>query len=99
MPADSLMILLFGMGLAAYACRALGFMAMRFIPLNPKLDAALRATPLGVMTGIITLAALNGGLKEWIAAGTAMGVMALTGKDMIASLAGIIVLALMRALF
>ncbi len=38
-----------------------GFVAMRFVTITPRIEAALRATPLSVMAGIVAVAAMRGG--------------------------------------
>lgn len=89
-------ILLVAMAIASYGCRVAGFLAMRFVPITPRLEAALRATPLSVMAGIVAVAALRGGPAEWLASATAVLAMYLTGRDIISALAGVAVIALAR---
>ena len=88
--------LLIAMTLAAYALRAGGFFMMRFVPITPRLDAALRATPLGVMAGIVTVAALNGGLAEWIATVLVLIIARITGQDIVAALLGVVAVGVLR---
>lgn len=90
-------ILLILMAAASYFCRAIGFLAMRYVPITPRVEAALRATPIAVMAGIVTVAALRGGPAEWIAAAATMLAMRLTGWDVISAFVGVAVLALLRA--
>jgi uncharacterized membrane protein len=93
---SSFLLLLLAMAAASFACRAGGFLAMRFIPRSPRLDAALRATPAAVMAGIAAMAAMNGGIREIVALAVVMLTMRLTGNDLVAALAGVALLALSR---
>ena len=47
--------LLLTMAAASFLCRASGFWLMRFAPVTPRVQAALNATPLAVMVGIVAL--------------------------------------------
>ena len=70
MPADLWPFLLVAAA-AALACRFAGYLAMRYLPPSPRLDAALRATPLAVMAGITAMALAAGLAGAGIAALTA----------------------------
>jgi len=83
--------------LAAFVCRAGGFWLMRFVNVTARVDAALKAAPLGVMIGIMVPAALRGSTPEWLGLLAAVLVMRLTHKDLVAALAGVAMVALMRA--
>ena len=96
-PADQFAVLLLAMALAAYGCRSLGFLAMRYVPMTPRFEAALKATPVSVMAGIVAITAVRGGPAEWGATALVIVLMKLTGKDLIAAFCGIIAIALMRA--
>lgn len=82
---------------AALACRVAGYAAMRFLPPSYRLDAALRATPLAVMSGITAMALAAGGLTEALALGCAVAVAAVTRNDLGAAIAGVGMVALLRA--
>lgn len=82
---------------AALACRLAGYLAMRFLPPSHRLDAALRATPLAVMSGITAMALVAGGLTEALALGAAIGLTLLTRNDVGAAVAGVGVAAVLRA--
>ena len=85
-------------GAASYACRFGGFWLMRFVPITPRIEATLRATPLAVMVGLVTPAALRGGIVE-IAALAITGVtMKLTGSDLFSAVVGVAAVAAGRAL-
>jgi uncharacterized membrane protein len=90
--------LLMAMALAAYLCRAIGYFAMRFVPLTPRVQAALKATPVSVMSAIIAMAAIKGGLTEWIALAIVVGAMKVTHSDVGAAFCGIGFIALARYL-
>ncbi|MGL4285236.1 MAG: AzlD family protein [Phreatobacter sp.] len=89
--------LLLAMALASFACRASGFWLMRFIPVTPRLEAALKATPVAVMAGIVVPTALRGQASELIALGVVGLAMRLTGNDLLAALAGVATVAAWRA--
>lgn len=90
-------ILLAGMALVAYACRALGFLAMRYVPMTGRVEAALKATPISVMCGICAIAAWNGGPPEWAGGAAVLGMMRALRNDILAAFAGILAVALVRA--
>lgn len=89
-------LLLVIMAIASYGCRVAGFLAMRFVTITPRLEAALRATPLSVMAGIVAVGAMRGGPPEWIASVAVLGLMFVTRKDVVSALAGVAILALAR---
>lgn len=84
------------MAAAAFLCRMAGFTLMRFVPLTPRVEAALRATPLAVMSGIVALALASGGLAEGLALGVVVTVTWITGRDVTAALVGVAVVAALR---
>lgn len=83
---------------ASFACRAAGFWLMGFVQPSARLQAALRAAPLAVMVGIVAPAAARGRPAELIALGVIAVVMRLTRSDLIASLAGVAAVGLLRQL-
>jgi uncharacterized membrane protein len=89
-------LLLLAMAAASFFCRAIGFLAMRYVPITPRIEAALRATPIAVMAGIVTVTALRGGPAEWLAAVATIIAMRLTGQDVLSALLGVAVLAICR---
>lgn len=93
---DSFAVQLAVMTAAAFLCRMAGFTLMRFVPLTPRVEAALRATPLAVMSGIVALALANGGLAEGLALGAVVTVTWITGRDVTAALVGVAVVAALR---
>ena len=93
---DSFMILLLVMAAAAFFCRAAGFVLMRVMPSSPRVEAALRATPLSVMAGIAALALAQGGLAEALALTAVVGLTIVLGSDVAAALLGVAVVAVLR---
>jgi len=93
-----LLPLLLGLALASYACRAGGFWLMRFVGVTPRLRAALAAAPLAVMLGIVTPAALRGGLPEMAGLAATFAAMRLWRSDLLAMFCGVGAVALCRAL-
>lgn len=94
----SLPAMLVAMTAAALFCRLAGYAAMRFLPPSPRLDAALRATPLAVMAGITAQALAAGGWVEAIALGSATALSVITRHDLAAAIAGVAVAAALRAM-
>ena len=86
------------MACASYACRLAGFALMRFVPVTPRVEAALKAIPLGVMIGIVAPAVAAGKLPEIVGL-VAVGVaMKLTRNDLAAAVSGAAAVALCRLL-
>jgi uncharacterized membrane protein len=88
------LILLFGF--ASLFCRISGFWLMRFMTVTPRLKAALHATPLAVMVGIVAPVAASGKALELAALAVIVLIMRLWPSDLIAALAGIAVIAVGR---
>lgn len=87
------------MAAASYACRLGGFVAMRFVTVTPRLEAALRAVPLAVMIGIAAPAlADGGGLAEWIGLAAVVIAMRLTRNDPLAAVVGVATVAVARTI-
>lgn len=89
-------VVLAAMACASYACRVAGFILMGYVPVTPRVQAALKVIPLGVMIGIVTPAAAAGKLPEWIALAVVALVMKVTGNDLAAALSGAAAVALCR---
>jgi uncharacterized membrane protein len=89
--------LLLAITLTSFVCRAGGFWLMRFVDVTPRVQAALKAAPLGVMIGIMVPAAMRGAVPEWLGLAAAVLVMVLTRKDLVAALAGVATVAVARA--
>jgi uncharacterized membrane protein len=82
---------------ASLVCRFGGFWIMRFVTITPRLEAALKATPLAVMVGIVTPALARGSWPEWLGFAAAVGATRASGSDLIGALAGVVVAALARS--
>ena len=95
-PNEQFFPLLVAMAVAACACRSLGYFAMRFVPLTPRVQAALKATPVSVMSAIIAMAAIKGGPVEWSALVVTVLAMRVLHSDVLAAFAGIGIVALGR---
>jgi uncharacterized membrane protein len=93
---DDFILALLVMGLASFLCRAGGFFAMRFVPVTPRLECALRALPLGVMIGIIAPTVSQARLPECVGLTLVIFVMMWRGNDLQAALAGVAGVALVR---
>ncbi len=86
------------MTIAAAACRLVGYAFMRFIPITPRLEAALAAIPLAVMIGIIGPPMLKGGLPEIAGLIATMIAVRLGGNDLLAITAGMGAVAALRSI-
>ena len=93
MPDADFMTAVAALAVASFACRAGGFMMMRYVRITPRVESALKAVPLAVMIGIVVPAAAAGSVPE-IAALFAVGVvMKLLGNEFLAAVAGLAVVA------
>lgn len=92
-------LLLAVMAGAALFCRFAGYLAMRYLPASPRIQAALRATPLSVMAGIAAIAAAQGGPVEAVALAAAVGLTLVMGNDVLAALIAVALAAIMRFAF
>ncbi len=93
---DVFWLALGAMALASYGCRIAGYLLMGWLPITPRLEAALRSMPIGVMAGIVAPSVAAGRPPE-IAGLLVVGiVMKLTGKDVAAAVAGALTVALLR---
>ena len=76
------------MALASFACRVAGYFLMAWVPITPRVQGALKSIPLGVMIGIVMPSVLAGKLPEMVGLVVVFVAMKLTGKDVVAALAG-----------
>ena len=92
------LIFILALGFASLACRLSGFWIMRFVDITPRMEAALKATPLAVMVGLVIPAALRGGLAEIIAIAVTALAMKITRSDLLSAVIGVAVVAIGRSL-
>ncbi len=85
------------MAVSSLACRFGGFWLMRFVTVTPRVEATLKAMPLAVMAGIVAPAAARGSWPEWLALCVTAAAMRFAGNDLAAAVAGVAVLAALRA--
>jgi uncharacterized membrane protein len=90
------LVALLAMAVASYACRVAGYLLMGYVPLTGRVQSALRAIPLGVMIGIAMPAVLAGRVPEWVGLAVVFAAMKLTGKDVVAAIAGAAAVGLCR---
>jgi uncharacterized membrane protein len=94
-----ILTVLLAAGAVSFFCRAAGFFLMRYVPITPRLEAALRATPLAVMVGICAPVMARGNPAELAALGVVVIATKLTGNDVVGALAGVAAVAGLRAIF
>jgi uncharacterized membrane protein len=85
-----------GMALASFACRISGFLLMGYVPITPRVEAALKAIPISVMVGIVTPAATAGKLPELLGLLAVGLAMKLVRNDLAAAVAGAAAVAIAR---
>jgi uncharacterized membrane protein len=95
-PETLLAILVMAAGVAI--CRLSGFWLMGFVPITPRVEAALGAIPLAVMIGLIVPAILKGGLPELAALVFTVAAVRLGANDFVAIVIGIATVAAVRQL-
>ena len=81
---------------AAAICRLSGFWFMGLVPITPRLEAALGAIPLAVMIGIMVPAVMKGGIPEALGLVAVFVAVRLKVNDLVATLSGLVVVALAR---
>jgi uncharacterized membrane protein len=84
------------MAVVTYGIRISGFWLMGRIPVTPRVRAILNALPGAVIVATIAPLAVRGGTAAVLAIGTSLLVMALTRKDILAVVCGIVVAASAR---
>lgn len=93
MPDADFTVAVLALAAASFLCRTGGFLLMRFVRITPRLESALRAVPLAVMVGIVTPAATSGRVPEIAALAAVAFVMKRSGNELLASVAGLAVVA------
>jgi uncharacterized membrane protein len=86
------------LALASYACRLAGYLLMGLVTITPRLEAALKATPLGVMIGIVMPSAASGKLPELAGLVVVAVVMKFARNDLLAAVGGAATVAACRQL-
>lgn len=86
------------MAAASYACRIAGFVLMGWVAITPRVEAALKAIPLGVMVGIVMPAAASGRVPELLGLAVVALAVRLTRSDVVAAMLGAGAVGLGRAL-
>jgi uncharacterized membrane protein len=81
-------VALAGMAAASFACKIAGFVLMAWIPITPRLQAGLRAMPIGVMTGIVAPSVAAGRPAEIIGLAVVALLLKLTGREVVGALGG-----------
>jgi uncharacterized membrane protein len=82
------LLAILAMALASYSCRLTGYLLMGYVPVTGRVQAALKAIPLGVMIGIVMPSVVGGKLPEMVGLAVVFVAMRLTGKDVIVAIAG-----------
>ena len=85
-----------GMGIATYLTRAGGFWLMGFMPMTPRVEAALRAVPSSVMVALMTPLVLAAGPAEAVGYAAVFAVMLVAKSDIVAAMTGVAAVAAMR---
>jgi uncharacterized membrane protein len=75
-----------------------GFWFMHFVPVTPRIEAALKATPLAVMIGIVAPVAARGNPAELAALAAIAVIMRWSSSDLVAAMGGVAVVAAARFL-
>jgi uncharacterized membrane protein len=79
------------------AMRWAGFWLMRYVKVTPRVQRMLDALPGSIIVATIFPAIVKGGLVPAMAIGTALAVMIVTRRDILAVVAGALVAAAARA--
>ncbi len=92
------LLFILALGCASLVCRLSGFWVMRFVYITPRVEAALKATPLAVMVGLVVPAAVRGGLVEIVALAVTALAIKITKSDLLSAVIGVAVVAIGRSL-
>jgi uncharacterized membrane protein len=68
------------------------------VDITPRVEAALKATPLAVMVGLVVPAAMHGGMVELTALAVTALAMKITKSDLLSAVIGVAVVAVGRSL-
>ena len=93
MPDPDFLIPVAALAVASFLCRAGGFMMMRYVRITSRMESALKAVPLAVMIGIVMPVAAAGRPPELVALVAVAVAMKLWKNELVAALAGLVVVA------
>lgn len=91
------LLAILGMAGVTYLSRIGGLWTMAFVPITPRVEAALKALSGSVLVALVVPATLQGGRDFAVAVGLAVVLMALTGRSLLAMTGGVAAAALLRA--
>ena len=91
-------VAILGMAAVTYAMRAGGFWLMRWMPMSRGMEAWLRHIPGAILVALVAPMVAAGGWPELAGVAAAIVVMRVTRQDVAAIAAGILTVALLRAL-
>ena len=94
-----LALIIAAMTVTAYMTRVAGFFLMRFVAVTPRVEAWLKALPLAIMGSILAPIAAHGGPAEYAGFAVTIVVFLMRRNDILAALAGMGTVALLRAAF
>lgn len=86
------------MSVATYATKAGGLWALRHVDVSPRLEAALGVLPGAIVVAIVGPELAAGGPAEWTAAGVVVLAMWRTENVLVALMAGVATVLLLRSL-
>ena len=84
------------MAIASFACRAGGYVAVRYVPSSPELNAGFQAIPLSVMIGIIAPSILDGSIVSIAGVAAVITAQGAFKNDFIAMATGVASVAVLR---
>lgn len=88
---------IFAMMVATYLCRASGVVLMSRVTITPRVERALRALPGSIVVATILPLSLDGGMPAILGLGAAIVAMAFVRFELVALLAGLATIALLRS--
>lgn len=98
MTSSDTVIIILVMTLAAALCRLGGYWFMGFVAITPRLEAGLKALPLGVMVGLMVPPVIKGGWPEAAGIAVTMALTRLKLNEFFAILGGLTAVGGLRAL-
>jgi uncharacterized membrane protein len=88
--------IILGMAVVTYLSRIGGVWAMSFVPMTPRIEAALKALSGSVLVALVVPAAIEGGVEFVAAVAVAAVVTFAISRPLIGMIAGVSVAALTR---